>query len=370
MAETTEQSSASVEAAGSAAPPGKTANSPPPAGAKAEDLRARLRASVLEALAPTPPSPAAEAEPEPPTADAGEESASPPEETDDTTEPIEETTDEDAADEGAESPKEKARLEEIRNLRSDRRALRDEVAELKEKLVQAEQAATTNAPSPAAQSPLANVKTLDQLRTIETQLKRRVHDIEDYLDESLDPDKLANFEDWARKSGYWDSAEDRPNAARLKKLKRLSEDILTEDVPARREFIQVEAQKSRQAEAAFLWWNDRSSEEYAMAQRALQKYPALGQFAEWKELVSLIVKGAQALGKELSANGGHQKAAGPARLRNPKLPTATVALPTAAARPALSDPATEFVKAVQSGNREEMKKALVATLNKAPLPAS
>ncbi|MBF8281276.1 MAG: hypothetical protein HW378_191 [Anaerolineales bacterium] len=336
------------------------------AGAKAEDLRARLRASVLEALTPAPPNPAAETEEEPPKADAGEDPESPPEETDETAETAEltdESTAEEAEDkEDAESPKEKARLEEIRNLRSDRRALRDEVTELKERLTQAEQAAATPSASPAGHAPLANVKTIDQLRAVEGQLKTQVRAIEDYLDESLDAGERANFEEWARKSGHWNTEADRPNAMSLKKLKRLGEEILAQDVPARREYLSREPDISRKAEMAWPWWKDKDSEEYALAQDALARRPWLKNEPDWKAVLSVYVLGVQTLQKQLRANGGPKKAAGSARLGNPKLPTATVALPTAAARPQALDHNAALGAAIKTGDKQAMKTALVAML--------
>ena len=336
-----------------------------------ESMRDKLRASVLAALKPAATTPEPEAAAESPAVEEGEPESkvqSPKSEVEEPEVEVEEPEEPEAE----ETPKEKARLEEIRNLRSDRRALRDELGELKEEVGKLKEAAAASPPpGPAGSaSPLANVQTAEELTQFERKLRTQVRTLEDYLDGSLEGAERVNVENWAKANGHWNTAEGAPNLASLKRLKRSAEELLADDVPARREHLQSERTASQRAEATFPWWNERESEEYAMAQRAVKKYPWIKQAAEWKEALGLIVLGAQALGKQIAANGGRAKPGGPARVGNPKLPRATVALPTAVTRPTAPTPDAEFGEGVKTGDRARMKAGLVAMLKTVPAPTA
>lgn len=204
-----------------------------------------------------------------------------------------------------------------------------EAAETRAAELEAKLAAEPKAPVvPTAAEPLGFIETPQALGEFVSMVKTRMRDIEDYLDDALVPEHQEAFQNWAKANGAYDG--DTFDNAKLKQLRRLAQDTLTEHAPRRMNFFTQEAPASAMAEEKFPWLKDKNSAEYKTFQDVVKTMPEMRRLPQWKAFIGIFVTGLKAVqaAEGSRGNGGSRAATtGKPTAATARLPGAGTSVP-------------------------------------------
>jgi hypothetical protein len=254
----------------------------------------------------------------------------------------------------------KAELRETAtNLQSEKDALTERVTELEQEL---QNRPTDGAAPVLPNDPLGFVKSPKELQEYASTVKTQIRQIEDYLDEAMDETRLPKFTEWAQRQGLADG-NGNIDTVKLKQMKRLAQDALTDLVPQRAQHLQAEAEASQLAEQRFPWLKDTKSAQYKAFHSMVQSLPEIRRLPNWKVLGAIFVRGLEVAAAETAkrgANGGKPGATRPAA-QPTRLPGRTTVLPQ---REAGADTTRNTLRkqAFQSRDPKAMEKYLAAEL--------
>lgn len=187
-------------------------------------------------------------------------------------------------------------------------------------------------PAPAAPNDrLGFIRTATELAEWQRNANLAVGAIDEFLDsdgQDVSKGQLAMLEVLAKSHDLLNN-DGELSLPKLRKARRQFGEILSSDVPNKYAWFQEEPRQSALAEAKFQWWKNKDSEEFKIAQNALKINPGIRQFPDWKNLISLWVKGVIVDRNEFLA----AKKAEAAKTAKPKAKPTKVGLAVAKAAP-------------------------------------
>lgn len=212
--------------------------------------------------------------------------------------------------------------EQLTSLQQEKDTLAEQVADLEQKLEEAGTKTPAATPGPGPLGFLADNKSVSEYVST---VKVAVRLIEDYLDESLPEESMEQFKKWAEANGAYSKTTDEFDNAKLKQLRRIAQDALTDHVPQRMEFLKREATESASAEERFPFLKDPKSADYKKWREVVQTLPEIKRLPHWKGVAAIFVQGLKVVqGNQNSAtkNGGTT-----AKKPGAKLPGASTSVP-------------------------------------------
>lgn len=190
-----------------------------------------------------------------------------------------------------------AQKNELKSAKEQLEAKMAALAEEKAQLEQQLQESSSAVASPSPDDPISFVKTEKDLVALDNQIKGYMDAVADYVDSEGVDVSQSRLESLKALSKTFDitTSEGELSLPKLRRALRTMDDLRKETIPKKAWFFQEESKRSREAEAKYAFWNKRDSEEYKLAQQAVQAFPELKRYPGWKEAASVFVEGMMAI---------------------------------------------------------------------------